>query len=92
MKQIRHRLLWNKGGLAMAQNTASNSVLQDYFQIALGTKAAQELITGREAGASGPHQCKTLGSYSTGIYGISSSPKCKYHLDTIGYFVTVKLS
>lgn len=55
MKQIRHRLIWKKGGLAMGQNTASNSVLQDYFQIALGTKVAQELITWRQAGASGPH-------------------------------------
>lgn len=60
----------------MGQNTASNSVLQDYFQIALVTKAAQELITWRQAGALGPHQCKTLSSYASGIYGISPYPIC----------------
>lgn len=42
----------------MGQNPASNSVLQDYFQIARGTKAAQELITWRQAGAWGPINVK----------------------------------
>jgi len=72
MKQVRHRFIWKRARIAI--NVASNSELPDNFHTALGTKVAEECIILRQARALGLHECKTLRSYTTGIYRDLFSP------------------